>query len=85
MKKLYISLVACILPALGLAGPVNINTADAQQLASELDGVGLAKAEAIIRYREQNGAFATPEELVKVKGIGDRILDANAGNILVSD
>ena len=85
MKKFYISLVACILPALALAGPVNINTADAQQLASELDGVGLAKAEAIIRYREQNGAFATPEELVKVQGIGDRILDANAGNILVSD
>lgn len=85
MNKIYVALMTSILPALALAGPVNINTADAQQLASELDGVGLAKAEAIIRYREQNGAFATPEELVKVKGIGDRILDANAGNILVSD
>lgn len=85
MKNMSVALMLSVLPVFALAGPVNINTADAGQLAEELDGVGMAKAEAIIRYRDENGAFATPEELVKVKGIGDRILDANAGDILVGD
>ena len=67
------------------AGPVNINTADAAKLASELQGVGPALAEAIVADRKANGNFATPEALMRVKGIGARIIEINKANILVAD
>ena len=41
---------------LALAGPVNVNSADAETLAKELNGVGLSKAQAIVEYREKFGA-----------------------------
>jgi competence protein ComEA len=56
---------------------VNINTADAATLAAGLRGVGLSRAEDIIRYRETYGPFATVEELVDVKGIGQATLENN--------
>ena len=68
--------------AAAFAGPVNINTADAATLAAELDGVGQARAEAIVRYREEHGEFESLDDLRKVKGIGAAIIDKNAGNIL---
>ena len=67
------------------AGPVNINTADAEKLASELPGGGPALAAAIIADRQANGNFATPEALMRVKGIGARIVEINKANILVAD
>jgi competence protein ComEA len=57
--------------------PVNINTADAKTLAASLDGVGLSKAEAIVAYRDRQGPFQHPDELVKVKGIGLSTVDRN--------
>ncbi|MDO8862266.1 helix-hairpin-helix domain-containing protein [Haliea sp. E1-2-M8] len=56
---------------------VNINTADAAALAAGLQGVGLSRAEDIIRYRETYGPFGAVEELVDVKGIGQATLDKN--------
>lgn len=70
--------------ALAVAGPVDINTADAATLAKELDGVGPARAQAIVEYRETAGPFERPEDLAEVSGIGRRVLEANEGNILVS-
>ncbi|HEX7235350.1 MAG TPA: helix-hairpin-helix domain-containing protein [Gammaproteobacteria bacterium] len=67
------------------AGPVNINKADAAKLASELQGVGPALAEAIVADRQANGNFDTPEALMRVKGIGARIIEINKANILVAD
>lgn len=49
---------------------VNLNQADAATLTRELKGIGPAKAQAIIDYREQQGAFVSVEELLEVKGIG---------------
>ena len=83
-KSLVATLVASLLPGLVWAGPVNINTADAKTLAKELDGIGSAKAQAIVDYRQKNGPFASPQELTKVKGIGARVLEQNKGNILVA-
>lgn len=83
-KSLLISLIMGFLPALSWAGPVNINTADAGTLARELDGIGAAKAEAIVAYREQFGAFKSADDLTRVQGVGNRILEINRGNILVS-
>jgi competence protein ComEA len=56
---------------------VNINTADAATLAAGLRGIGLSRAEDIIRYRETYGPFGAVEELVDVKGIGQATLDNN--------
>jgi competence protein ComEA len=67
------------------AGPVNINTADAETLAFELTGVGPALAAAIIEDREMNGDFESPEALTRVSGIGERIVEMNRPNILISD
>jgi competence protein ComEA len=89
MKKLHMSfaglLISLWMPLSALAGAVNINTADAELLSQELIGVGLSKAQAIVEYRNQYGRFEAPEELVKVKGIGPRVLAANSENIRIED
>ena len=46
-----------LLAQVAIAGPVDVNTADAKTLARELQGIGMAKAEAIVSYREKNGPF----------------------------
>jgi competence protein ComEA len=83
--KHFCALLCAFFPALLLAGPVNVNTADADSISRELKGVGPSKARAIVDYREANGAFEVPEDLLKVKGIGSRVLTDNRGNILLED
>ena len=57
-----------------MQGTVNINTADAAQLAM-LPGVGPKTAESIVSYRSTAGAFTSVDDLVKVKGIGSKTLE----------
>lgn len=84
MKKLI--LLFLLLFAFNVfASPVNINTADAKTIADALSGIGLKKAEAIVKYRTEKGLFKTPEELTNVKGIGQKTLDKNKKDILISD
>ena len=66
-----------------LAGPVNVNTADAETISAELQGVGITKAIAIVEYRKANGPFKTVDELAQVKGIGARTVEINRKNILL--
>ena len=84
---LFKALLAALLLAIaGLAiasDPVDINTADAKTLDS-LNGIGPAKAAAIVAYREQNGPFATIEDLANVKGIGLRTVELNRDAMTVS-
>lgn len=54
---------------------ININQADAQTLARELKGVGPAKAQAIVDYRTEQGAFVSVDELLEVSGIGVATLE----------
>jgi competence protein ComEA len=72
-----------LLPVLASAGPVNVNTADAETIAAELQGVGLSRAKAIVEYRNANGPFKSADQLIEVKGIGERTLEMNRNNILV--
>ena len=86
MRKLF--LIAAFVVALFVAGPlvaspININQATAQQIADNLKGVGLKKAQAIVQYREKIGGFQTQNQLLNVKGIGTATLDKNEGKILL--
>lgn len=81
-KSLLLLVAAIAFPAAVLAGPVNINTADAATISAELQGVGLTKAQAIVDYRKAHGPFKTYEDLTLVKGIGARTVEINRANIL---
>ncbi|WFE68275.1 helix-hairpin-helix domain-containing protein [Thiomicrospira sp. R3] len=67
------------------ATPININKAQAQSIADGLNGIGLTKAEEIVRHREQHGDFKSLKELEDVKGIGPKTLERNADKIIFSD
>lgn len=71
-------------PTLLLAGPVDVNTADAETISAELKGVGLAKARAIVEYRKKHGPFRSADDLTLVKGIGERTVELNRSDIKVS-
>ena len=62
---------------------ININTASAAELAEALSGVGGARAEAIVRYREQFGPFESIEELGEVSGIGSATIERNRAVIRI--
>jgi competence protein ComEA len=81
MFKLIATLIVTLVPVLVWAGPVDINTADAATIAKELQGIGLSRAQAIVAYREKNGAFRSVEDLRKIKGIGAKVLERNRANI----
>ena len=80
-------LVASLLMASGWASaaPVNVNTADAATLAKNINGVGAKKAQAIVTYRKTNGPFKSIDDLLKVKGIGQKIIDKNKADLIFSD
>lgn len=62
---------------------VNVNTASAEDISKELNGIGLVKATAIVSYRDKNGLFKTKEQLTEVKGIGLKTVEKNRDNILL--
>lgn len=85
MKKLLVVLFVTLCSANVIATPVNINTADAKTIGEALSGIGLKKAEAIVKYREEKGAFSAVEDLVKVNGIGDKTVEKIRNDVLLSD
>ncbi len=84
MKKLIL-LLFLLFAFNAIAAPVNVNTADAKTISEALTGIGLKKAEAIVKYRTENGLFKTPEDLTNVKGIGKKTVEKNKKDILLSD
>ncbi|NWD44353.1 MULTISPECIES: ComEA family DNA-binding protein [Pseudomonas] len=63
---------------------VNLNAADAETLRRDLFGIGAAKAQAIIAYRESNGPFTAVDELLEVKGIGKALLEKNRDRLIIN-
>ena len=63
---------------------ININTATAAEL-EQLKGIGPSHAAKIVAYREKNGPFKMPEDLMQVSGIGPKTLEANQGFIIVEE
>ncbi len=67
--------------AAAAAEMININTADASAIATGLTGIGPAKAEAIVAWREANGGFKSVDQLAQVKGVGLRTVEKNRDRI----
>ncbi|MBI3932760.1 MAG: helix-hairpin-helix domain-containing protein [Acidobacteria bacterium] len=99
MKKLNRILATGLALALGLmltsglaladakpapAGKVNLNTATAEQL-EVLPGVGPKLAARIVEYRQKSGAFKSAQELMNVKGIGEKSFGKLEGYLTVGD
>lgn len=63
---------------------VDINSATVEELAT-LNKVGPKTAEKIVEYRSNVGGFKSPEELMNVKGIGEKIFELNKDRIVAGD
>lgn len=63
------------------AEKININTANAEQIATVLNGVGDNKAKAIVEYRSSHGKFKSIEALQNVDGIGEKTVEKNKDKI----
>ncbi|PIE23959.1 MAG: Fis family transcriptional regulator [Neptuniibacter caesariensis] len=74
----------CTFSFSSFAQQLDLNNASADQIATVLKGVGPAKAQAIVDYRQANGPFKTLDELVRVKGIGQATLQKNLDRITVA-
>src|SRR6516165_3085449 len=82
MKRLLLFVATLLFSAMALA-VVNINTATKEELDA-LPGIGPVKAQAIIDYRNANGPFKTPEDIMKVNGIKEGEFGKLKGQISVS-
>jgi competence protein ComEA len=61
---------------------INLNKSNFEQLVS-LKGIGQTKAQAIIVYREQTGGFKSIDELIKVSGIGEKVVNDNRARLSI--
>jgi len=77
-------LVSAVVAGAGETTRINVNTASAEEL-TQLKGVGPEYAARIIAYREENGPFKTPQDLMKVKGIGVKTIENNKERIVFED
>lgn len=82
---LRILLLSLLGPVFCVAGPVNINAADADTLARELKGIGPARASAIVSYRQQHGPFRSVDELALIKGIGKSVIERNRADLRIGN
>jgi len=85
MKYIRIILIALLLSNSFVlrAEVVDINQANATALSTHLKGIGPKKAKAIVAYRKKHGPFKNYNDLLNVKGIGEKTLSANRKNMVI--
>lgn len=83
IKIILATLCGCLCWATIAFAAMDINRATAQELTS-LQGIGPAKAQAIVEYRQKNGQFNSTKDLTKVKGIGPKIVEKLGSGITVT-
>ncbi len=81
LRRLFVICLLLMSCAVGAAEPVNLNAASAEALAAGMVGIGPAKAQAIVDYREAHGPFKTVDDLLQIKGIGAATLDKNRDRV----
>ena len=82
LMAVLIGMVCIISVNAGDAKQININTASAEEL-TQLKGVGANQAAKIVEFREKNGPFKKPEDLMRVPRIGPKTFEKNKDLILV--
>jgi competence protein ComEA len=86
LRNLFIVILFTVISlAVSAVEPVNINTATVEEIAAAIKGIGPKKAEAIVTYRQQHGPFQVVDDLKKVPGVGDKIVESNRDNLTVGD
>ena len=80
IATLSVALILSAIPA--YAAPVNVNTADAEEISQNLKGIGSSKATAVVSYRDNHGKFTDLDSLTLVKGIGPKTVEKNKADIL---
>lgn len=83
IKHLVLALSLSLASLAAFAAQINLNTATAAQLEA-LNGIGAAKAEAIVAYRVAHGGFKSVDELAAVKGVGDKTVEKNREQMTVT-
>lgn len=83
IKSIVLGLTLSLASLAAFAAQINLNTASATQL-EVLNGIGAAKAEAIVEHRKQHGAFKSVDELANVKGIGLKTVEKNREQMTVA-
>ena len=78
----FVGLVSILNVTAGDNGKVNINTASVEEL-TQLKGIGPNHAAKIIEFREKNGPFKIPEDIMQVPGIGQKTFENNKDLIIV--
>ena len=84
-----LALAAAVPPALAAPASqtatdkINVNTASAEELTA-LPGIGKAYADRIVEYREKNGPFKKVEDLLNVRGIGEKTLERIRDRVTVA-
>lgn len=80
---ILVMVLAWVIPTMaGDIAKINLNTATKEQLLT-LKGIGENYATRIIEYRKNNGPFQKAEDIMKVKGIGDKIFQSIKDRIIV--
>lgn len=83
MKKILLS-IALFFAFVSVAfAAVNLNTATKDELDS-VKGIGPAKAQAIIEYRQKNGQFKSVDDLKNVKGFGEKSVEKMRSELTIS-
>ncbi len=83
--RMFIALLLLLSAAAVFALQVDVNKADAEALADNLLGIGSSKANAIVAHRTKYGPFRTTDDLMQVKGVGEKTIELNRGNILFGE
>jgi competence protein ComEA len=91
-RKRWFGLLIAVIVVIALVCPlnaeepssVNINTASADELV-KLEKIGPQYAARIVEYREKNGPFKAPEDIMNVAGIGPKTYEMNKDRIVISD
>ena len=74
---LFLLMFLCAPVSAQQATTVDINSADIATLIKHIKGIGVKKAEAIVKYRDEHGPFKSVEDMTMVSGVGQKIIEMN--------